>query len=166
VSEASGPETPVEKHLARDTVALLTPIPNGKVLASICAINGIKGQVIETSAGAFAVLDDTSEGSTDTAGHAISAFVKDRPILALERRAGQVTIRRWLAGTQGDSLPPGLALDQAPGAITTLMMGTQTIEELALTHPDKVYSASMSRFSAFRSLRKLAKQAKKEAGKS
>jgi len=150
-----------EKHLERDTVALLTPVPNGKVLAALCALNKIRGQVIETSAGAFAVIEDTSDGSTDAAAQAVSAFVKDRPIVAMERRSGQITIHQWLAGTKGAKLAPGLALDQAPGAIMTLMMGTQTIEELAATHEDKVYSANMGRFAAFRELRKLAKAARR-----
>jgi hypothetical protein len=149
-----------EKHLERDTVALLTPIPNGRVLAALCALNKIRGQVIETSAGAFAVIEDTADGSTDAAAAAVSAFVKDRPIVAMERRGGQITIHQWLAGVKGKKLAPGLALDQAPGAITTLMMGTQTIDELAGTHEDRVYSANMGRFAAFRELRKLAKVAK------
>ena len=63
-------------------VALFTPIPNGKVLAAVCAVNGLRGRVLETAAGAFAVLDDTSAGATDKAGEVISGFVKDRPILA------------------------------------------------------------------------------------
>ena len=151
-----------DKHMESDTVALLTPVPNGKVVAAICSINKIRGMVIETSAGAFAVIEDTSEGSTEAAAAAISTFVRDHPVLAMERREGQVTIHQWLGGTQGKKLAPGLALDQAPGAITTLMMGTQTIDELAETHPDKVFKANMSRFTAFRQLRKLAKQAKKE----
>ena len=152
-----------ESYLERDTVALLTPIPNGKVLAAICSLNKIRAQVIETSAGAFAVIDDTSDGATDAAGRTISTFVRDRPMLAMERRGGQVTIHQWLAGVKGKAVPPGLALDQAPGAITTLMMGTQTIDELRQTHPGAVFDATMGRFRAFRELRKLARQAKREA---
>jgi hypothetical protein len=144
------------------TVAILTPIPNGKVLAAVCAVNGIQGQVIETSAGAFAVLDDASQGATDQAGQAISTFVKAQPILAMERRDGHITVTQWLAGENKGNLPPGLALDQAPGAITTLMTGAQTIDELAQTHPDKVHTARMGRLKAVRELRKLGKQARNQ----
>lgn len=150
------------RHVEQDTVALFTPIQNGRVLAAVCALNGVKGQAIETSAGAFAVLDDTSAGAVDTAGEVISAFVKTQPILAMERRAGQITIHRWTGGAKGDKLPPGLALDQAPGVITTLMAGTQTIDEIAATHPGKVFEARMSRMAAFRELRKASKEAKKQ----
>lgn len=148
-------------HVEKDTVALFTPIQNGRVLAAVCALNGVNGQTIETSAGAFAVLDHTSPGAVDTAGQVVSAFVKTQPILAMERRAGQITVRRWLEGAKGDTLPPGLALDEAPGVITTLMTGTQTIDEIALTHPGKVFDARMSRMKAFRELRRAAKDAKK-----
>ena len=150
------------RHVEEDTVALFTPIDNGRVLAAVCALNGVKGQAIETSAGAFAVLDDTSPGAVDAAGQVVSAFVKTQPILAMERRAGQITIRRWSAGVKGDTMPPGLALDQAPGVIGTLMAGTQTMEELAATHPGKVFEARMSRFAAFRELRRASKEAKRQ----
>ncbi|MFN3866243.1 MAG: hypothetical protein ACK4MD_05960 [Demequina sp.] len=149
-------------HIEKDTVALFTPIQNGRVLAAVCALNGVRGQTIETSAGAFAVLDDTTPGAVDAAGEVVSAFVKTQPILAMERRAGQITVRRWLAGVKGDTLAPGLALDQAPGVITTLMAGTQTIDEIALTHPGKVFQARMSRMKAFRELRHASKDAKRQ----
>ncbi|WP_297081307.1 hypothetical protein [uncultured Demequina sp.] len=149
-------------HIENDTVALFTPIQNGRVLAAVCALNSVHGQALETSAGAFVVVDDTSAGAVDAAAQAVSGFVKTQPILAMERRAGQITIHRWMAGTKGDTLPPGLALDQAPGVITTLMAGTQTIDELAATHPGKVFDARMSRMAAFKELRKASKEAKKQ----
>ncbi|WP_084104202.1 hypothetical protein [Demequina sp. NBRC 110056] len=150
------------KHIDNDTVALFTPIQNGRVLAAVCSLNGVKGQTIETSAGAFAVLDDTSPGAVDAAGQVVSAFVKTQPILAMERRKGQITITRWLGGQKGDTVPPGLALDQAPGVIHTLMAGTQTIEELSKTHPGKTFEARMGRFEAFKELRRASKAAKKQ----
>lgn len=149
-------------HVDHDTVALFTPIQNGRVLAAVCALNGVQGQTIETAAGAFAVLDDTSSGAVDFAGQVVSAFVKTQPILAMERRAGQITIHQWLGGAKGEKLAPGLALDDAPGVITTLMTGTQNIDELAATHPGKIFSARMGKFAAFRELRKAAKAAKKQ----
>ena len=145
-----------------DTVALFTPIPNGKVLAAVCAVNGLRGRVLETAAGAFAVLDDTSAGATEKAGEVISGFVKDRPILALERRAGKITVTRWESGTAREKLAPGFALDDAPGAVVSLMMGTQTMDDLAAVHPEKVFDARMSRMAGFQALRKLSKQAQKE----
>ncbi|WP_430866995.1 hypothetical protein [Demequina aurantiaca] len=161
MTESTPAGSPAEDPAKAATVALLTPIQNGQVLAAICSLNGIGGKVIETGAGAFAVLDDTSEGAVDKAGKAISTFVKDRPMLAMERRDGQITIHRWTAGVMGESLSPGFALDDAPGAITTLMMGTETIDELAKTHPDKVYDANMGRLKAVKVLRKVAKEAKR-----
>jgi len=143
-----------------DTVALFTPIPNGAVLAAVCAVNGLKGRVLETAAGAFAVLDDVSDGSTEKAGEVISGFVKDRPILALERRSGQITVTRWEAGRAIEKLAPGFALDDAPGAVVSLMSGAQTMDDLAAVHPEKVFDARMGRVKAFKILRSLSKQAK------
>ena len=146
-----------------DTVALFTPIPNGEVLAAVCAVNGLKGRVIETSAGAFAVLDDTSDGATDKAGEVISGFVKDRPILAMERRQGQITVTQWEAGAKHGTLAPGLALDKAPGVIISLMTGAQTMDQLVVTHADRVFDARVGRMKAFRELRALSKKARKES---
>lgn len=153
-SDAAEPE-------AGAIAALLTPIPSGRVLAAVCALNGTRGQVIETSAGAMAVLDDASPGAAETLAAAVSGFAKEHPLLALERRDGQVSVWRYQAGRKEASLPPGLALNEAPGVVTTVMAGSQTIDDLAHTHPDKVFSARMSRFKAFRELRKLAREAKK-----
>ncbi|MGC4175753.1 hypothetical protein [Demequina sp.] len=146
-----------------DTVALFTPIPNGRVLAAVCAVNGLKGRVLETSAGAFAVLDDTSDGATEKAGEVLSGFVKDRPILALERRSGQISVTQWQAGVAVEKLAPGFALDDAPGAVVSLITGSQTMDDLAAVHPDKVFDARMGRVKAFRELRGLSKDAQRQA---
>ncbi|GMA37208.1 hypothetical protein GCM10025876_34120 [Demequina litorisediminis] len=148
--DAAKPAGETGRHVEEDTVAIFTPIQNGRVLAAVCALQGVHGRCIETSAGAFAVLDDTSAGATDEAGRVVSVFVKQQPILAMERRAGQITIHRWLAGVKGEKVAPGFALDEAPGVITTLMSGVQTMDEIAMTHPGKVFEARMSKFQAFR----------------
>ncbi len=54
--------------------AVFTPIPNGMVLAALCALNGSKGQVLETSAGAIAVLDDATPDNLHGAAHYVSSF--------------------------------------------------------------------------------------------
>lgn len=144
-----------------DTAALFTPVPNGKVLAALCALNGAKGQVLENSAGTLAVLDDPSEEALDKAASAISSFAKERPLMALERRGGQITAYAYQAGVRGAKQPPGLLLNEAPGVVSTIMSGAQTIDEVAATHPDKVFSARMGRFKAFRQLRAAAKEAKR-----
>jgi len=143
--------------------ALFTPIPHGRVLAALCALNGVKATILETSAGAIAVLDDATPKSLHGAAHSVSSFAKERPLLAMERRDSQITVWRYLAGQRGDTLPPGLALNDAPGVVTTLMTGAQTLADVAATHEDKVFDAHMSRFAAFRALRRLSTQAKREA---
>jgi len=151
-----------EDFLERDTVALMTPIQNGKVLAAFCGINGIRAKVVETSAGSFAVLDDTSARATDRAGKAVSASLRGQPVLAMERRSGHMKVYRWTAGKKTQELSPGLALNKAPGVIVTLMSGSQTIEEIAAVHPGKVHVTPAGRWKSSRALRALARQAKKQ----
>ena len=149
-------------YLARDTVALLTPIQNGKVLAAMCALNGAKCDVIEVPQGTFAVLVDDSEGAGDRAARAVTALHRDVVLLAMERRDGQVTVTRWAGGERGGDVPPGLALDQAPGGVQRLMLGAATIEDLLAEDPSKVYSGRTGRLRAFWRLRRLAAQARRE----
>ncbi len=162
--DADAAPQPSEDPSSTPLAALLTPIANGKVLAAICAINRAKGQVLETSAGTMAMLDDTDPESLDRAAAGVSAMSRDFPLLALERRDGQITVVRYANGQRGETLPPGLALNDAPGVVTTLMSGAQTIDDLAATHEDKVFSARMGRFKAVMQLRKLGAQARKQLG--
>lgn len=144
---------------ATEIAALFTPIPNGKVLAALCGVNTVRARVLETSGGTLAVLDDASPEALDRAASAISTFAKQAPLLAMERRAGQITIWTYTAGVQGKSLPPGLALNDAPGVVITLMSGAQTIDDLAASHPDKVHDAPRGRLRSFWALRSLARAA-------
>ena len=144
------------------TAALLTPIPNGKVLAALFGVNGIKGRVLENAAGTLGVLDDASERDLHSAAAVISNFAKDRPLIALIRRDGQITAWRYFAGERGDTQAPGLILSGAPGVVSTIMSGAQTIDDIAATHPDKVFDARMGRLAAFKQLRASAKQAKRQ----
>lgn len=147
----------------RDTVALLTPVANGKVLAAVCALNRVAADIIETPpTGSFAVIEDDSEGAVERAAGIMSAFIGAMPMLAMERRAGQLSVTQWQQGEMVKELAPGLALDQAPHAVTKLMSGATTVEELKADKPEVVYSSRMSRWSAFWKLRGYAKQAKRE----
>lgn len=153
-------ETP--GYLARDTVALLTPIADGKVLAALCALNGFRCDVLEVPQGTFAVLLDDSEGAGDRAARAVTTSHREVVLLAMERRAGQVTIALWAGGERGEDVPPGLALDEAPEGIQRLMLGRATIEDLLADDASKVCSGRVGRLRAFWRLRRLAARAKRE----
>lgn len=152
----------VKPSTAAATAALLTPIPNGKVLAALFGVNGLKGRVLENSAGTLAVLDDSSDRALHSAAAIISNFAKEAPLVALVRRDGQITAWRYLGGERGDTQAPGLILNDAPGVVSTIMSGAQTIDDIAQTHPDKVFDAHMGRFAAFKLLRASAKLAKSQ----
>jgi hypothetical protein len=155
-------EEPVPSHLARDTVALLTPIPNGQVLAAVCAVSGCRCDVIEFPQGTLAVMADDREGLADVAATRVGAFVKDAVILAMERRDGQLSVVAWKGGIRGEELPPGLALDRAPEPVVALMTGAMTIEQLLEHVPDRVYSGRMGRWRAFWALRRLNRQGRRK----
>ena len=144
------------------TAALLTPIPNGKVLAALFGVNGLNGRVLENSAGTLAVLDDSSDRALHAAAAIISNFANDAPLVALVRRDGQITAWKYFAGERGDTQAPGLILNEAPGVVSAIMSGAQTIYQVAATHPDKVFDAHMSRIAALKLLRASAKLAKRQ----
>lgn len=144
-------------------VALLTPVANGQVLAAICALNRCRGDVVEVSAGTIAVMEDTAEGAADSAARAVSMLLQGAPLLALDHRGGQLTATRWQRGGRGDDVPPGLALDQAPAVVVSLVTGASTVEDVRRKEPSRVFDARMGRFKAFRQLRRLSRQAKRQA---
>lgn len=144
-------------------VALFTAIPNARVLAAVCQLNGFTGQVLETAGGTLAVLDDATEGYGAKAAEVVSVYAKGIPVLALERHAGQLTIDVYTNGQWVKKLPPGLALADAPGVVLSIATGVQTLDEIAVTHPDKVYSARGSKSKAFWALQKLGREGRKVA---
>lgn len=141
-----------------DILAVFTPIMDQRVLAAVMAMGGCKGRVILTSGGSLAVLDDTSDEMAARAGQVVSNFVKEMPVVVLDRKDGQISAIQWTQGMRGQSLPPGLALDNAPGVVLTLLSGAQEFDEVASLHEDKVADARMSKWQAFRALRKIAKE--------
>ncbi|MDE0573307.1 hypothetical protein ON058_07755 [Demequina sp. B12] len=149
------------RHVEESVAAVFTPIANGRLLAAVCSLNDVQGRCIETSAGAFVMLDEATVEKSAHAARVLSAFVKSQPVLQMDRRAGQITIRRWMAGEDAGKVAPGLALNNAPGVLETLMTGVQTVDEIAMTHPGKVFEARMGKMEAFKELRRAAKDAKK-----
>ena len=152
-------------HSEQDFVAIFAPIPNGKVMAALCQLNGFTGRVLETSAGTVAVLVNTREGAAAKAGEVVSVYAKDMTVMVLDRRDGQLTIDLYQTGHHIKSLPPGLALADAPGVIVSLASGAQTMDDLAETHPDKVFAASGGKWKAFWTLQKLGREGRKELAK-
>jgi hypothetical protein len=71
----------------------------------------------------------------------------------------------YFAGHHVKSLPAGLALADAPGVLLSLASGGQTMDDLAETHPDKVFAADGSKWSAFWALQKLGREGRKELAK-
>lgn len=138
--------------------AVFTRLNDQRVLAAVMALGGCKGRTLLTSAGAIGVLDDASPESANRAGQVVSNFAKDVPIVVIERRQGQLSVRQWSQGHAGESLPPGLSLNDAPGVVLSLASGAQTFEDVAPSHEDKIADARMSKWKAFRTLRNLAKE--------
>jgi hypothetical protein len=60
-------------HSGEDFTAIFAPIPNGKVMAALCQLNGFKARVLETAAGTLSVLADTSAGRGAKAGEVATA---------------------------------------------------------------------------------------------
>ena len=147
---------------ADDFTAIFAPIPNGKVMAALCQLNGLKGRVLETAAGTLSVLDDQAPGAAAKAGEVVSVYAKHLQVLVLDRRDGQLTVDLFQAGRHMKSLPPGLALSDAPGVLLSLASGGQTMDDLVATHPDKVFEARGSKWSAFWALQKLGREGRKQ----
>ncbi len=137
---------------AGDVAVILAPVPRARFVTALCAFHRVGASVLETAAGPMAVLDDGTPEATADAARALSAFLKGLDFLVVENRGGTVRVTSWKGGAAVRELPAGLALADAPGVVTSIVTGAQTIEQLAATHPDKVHRADMGRFAAYREL--------------
>ncbi|MDN4477092.1 hypothetical protein [Demequina lignilytica] len=158
--QASAPQEPG----TRDFAAILSPIPSPRFLTALCALNKVDARILSTSGGPVAVLTDTDEEAVAKAAKTVSAFVARAEFMLVVNRGGQATAQIWLGGQVAKDVPAGLALNDAPGVLTTLVTGAQSFDEIAATHPDKVHEATMSRFAAYRELLKETRRLRKEQG--
>ena len=109
---------------------------------------------------------DPAPGRADQAATAVTAIQRDIILLTMERRDGQITVRRWAKGVKGEEIAPGLALDEAPEVVRGIMTGATTVEALADDQPDAVIRGRMGRVKAFRTLRKLTKETRRRTAAS
>ncbi|WP_028049809.1 hypothetical protein [Cellulomonas sp. URHD0024] len=128
------------------SVALvLTPVAQAAPLAATCVIAKVEADVVLSEVGAIAVLREpgTSRGSAAT----VSQLLRQVPIVLLERREGQITASRWVGGAQqGDNLPPGLVLSDAPAVLEDLLLGSVEVGTL----DGVVSTVGLSRWKALR----------------
>jgi hypothetical protein len=126
-------------------VLLLTPVAQAAPLAATCVIAKVDADVVLSDVGAIAVLRQRAAGRAGAA--AVSQLLRQVPIVLLERREGQISATRWVGGSQqGDNLPPGLVLSDAPAVLEDLLLGSVEIGSL-----DGVVSTTgLSRWKALR----------------
>ena len=127
------------------TIALLlTPVAAAAPLAATCAVAKVDADVVISDVGALAVLRDPKAAAAGAAS--VSQLLRSVPIVLLVRREGQITATRWTAGEEGDELPPGLVLSDAPAVLEDLLLGSVEIGTL----DGVVSSVGMSRWKALR----------------
>ena len=155
-SDTPSPDVPDAAEAAaqqeQPQVALVvTQVAGAEALAAACALAKVEADAIFTPVGAVAVLRDPSAGQAGAG--ALSTMLKAAPVVLLVRRAGRISATHWANGVQGDDLPPGLVLSDAPPELEQLLLGTLTISDAE----NAVTSVGMSRWKAMRLLAAAAK---------
>ena len=129
------------------TVALVvTQVAAAGPLAAACSLATVAVDVVPSQVGALALLRDPRAGASGAA--AISKLLKAVPVVLLERRASQITATRWTAGEQGEEVPAGLVLSDAPAVLEDLLLGGVSVSDL----DGVVTSVGLSRWKAMRML--------------
>ena len=139
-SLTQSPDDPVTVALVVTQVAAAGP------LAAACSLAKVDVDVVPSPVGALALLRDPRTAASGAA--AISRLLKTVPVVLLERRASQITATRWTAGEQGDELPAGLVLSDAPAVLEDLLLGGVSVGDL----DGVVTSVGLSRWKAMRML--------------
>ncbi|MCB7137808.1 hypothetical protein [Cellulosimicrobium marinum] len=143
---------------APELVALVTQIAGAEPLAAACSLAQVEADVVATDVGAVAVLRDRAGDAPAHAAAALTTLVKGVPLILVERRGEQLSMRRWADGAEGDVLAPGLVLGGAPEELEDLLVGTTALTDL----PGVVASTSISRWKAMRLLTSAARRARKQ----
>jgi hypothetical protein len=127
---------------------LVTPVASAAALAATCALAGIAVDVVPSPVGALAACRDRSGDTPARAAASISQLLKGVPVVLLVRRESQLEASRWLDGTRGEDLAPGLVLNDAPEVLEDLVLGSTTPDDLEGVES----SVGMSRLRAMRLL--------------
>lgn len=135
-----GPGEPPSVALVLTQVGVPAP------LAAACALAKVDVDVVPSPVGAIAVLRDAAAAPAGAA--AISKLLRTVPVVLLERREGRITATRWTGGEQGDTLPAGLVLSDAPPVLEELLL--DDVDPTSLD--DVVTSVGLSRWQATRML--------------
>ncbi|WP_426595377.1 hypothetical protein ACPPVS_07360 [Cellulomonas sp. McL0617] len=110
-------------------VLILTPVAAAAPLAATCVLAKVDADVVLTEVGAVAAPRDRTAARASAA--VVSQLLRQVPIVLLERREGQITATRWVGGAQqGENLPPGLVLSDAPAVLEDLLLGSVEIGSL------------------------------------
>lgn len=108
---------------------LLTPVAQAAPLAATCVLAKVDADVVLSDVGAIGVL--RAPAAARAAAAAVSQLLRQVPIVLMERREGQITATRWMGGAQqGDNLPPGLVLSDAPPVLEDLLLGSVEVGSL------------------------------------
>lgn len=137
---------------------LLTEVANAEALTSLCAVVGVKADIVESQVGAIALMHEPA--SAPAAASALSKAVPEAGIIALMAQDGSMRAELWSNAELRDTPPPALVLDGVPAEIEHYLIGVIDVSDVGPT----MSSASVGRFKAIRSLRKLAKRARQNGG--
>lgn len=135
---------------------VVTPVADALALAATCAIAKVAADVVPSEVGALAVCRERAGTAPAEAAGALSRLLRGVPLVLLESREGQISASRWLDGTRGDDLAPGLVLGDAPEVLEDLVLGDTTPGDL----DGVVSSVGMSRLKAMRVLAAAARAAR------
>ncbi|HEY0119556.1 MAG TPA: hypothetical protein VGC04_12325 [Cellulomonas sp.] len=131
----------------RPIVALvITPVAAAAPLAAACALAKVDADVVPSEVGAIAVLRDPGTGRAGAA--AVSALLRQVPVVLLERRESQMSASQWVGGEHTRDLPPGLVLSDAPEVLEDLLLDGRA----PATVQGVVTSVGMSKLKAMRTL--------------
>ncbi|MDM8086557.1 hypothetical protein QUV83_17420 [Cellulomonas cellasea] len=155
VSDASASAAAAAQEEQPQVALVVTQVAGAEALAAACALAKVEADAIFTPVGAVAVLRDPSAGPAGAG--ALSAMLKAAPVVLLVRRAGRISATHWVNGVQGDELPPGLVLSDAPPELEQLLLGTLTIADAE----NAVTSVGISRWKAMRLLAAAAKDTRR-----
>jgi hypothetical protein len=135
---------------------LVTQVGAAEPVAAACALAGLEVDAVLSGVGVLVVCRDTSEGAPERVAATLTRSLGGVPAVLIVRRNGQMRAHQWVDGEQGEEMIASIAVDGAPEALSNLLLGIETVDDL----PGVVTSVGLGRIKAMRMLASSAKAAR------
>ena len=117
--------------------AIVSPFRDARLLAALCALDGINADCLNSGKGAVAFLRDLNGQAPENSARVLTQSVRGLIVVLVVNRADKMEAHLWINGQQGKACSPPLLFMQADDCVEDYLIGATNRE--ALVHDGYVF---------------------------